>query len=232
MGNSLESWQPVAKKLSGSARVIAIDMLGFGKSPKPLWATYDVGIQATAIARTVLKLKLKNRPIIVGHSMGALVAIEIAKRFSPLVKRIILCSPPLYENSNVKDWKGKESLLKQLYILLSRHPEKLKTIATIAVKIGIAGKSFNLDGDISKVYAAALQSSIIKQTSVKDLLNLNLPVSILYGQLDPLLVVSTIKRISKQKTDIDCRAILAGHEIQGLYIEYIAKYINSLIEIK
>lgn len=232
MGNSLESWQPVIRGLSDNVRVIAIDMLGFGKSPKPLWATYNVGIQAIAIARTVIKLKLKNRPIIVGHSMGALVAIEIAKRFSPLIKRMVLCSPPLYENSDIKVWNNKESLLKQFYILLSRHPEKLNSMAIIAKKIGIVGKSFNLDGDISNIYAAALQFSIIKQTAVNDLLNLNLPISILYGQFDPLIVRSTIKKIVAQKSNIDCKTVLAGHEIQGIYAESITKYINNLIVIK
>ncbi|MEI7539506.1 MAG: alpha/beta fold hydrolase [Candidatus Saccharibacteria bacterium] len=228
MGNSLHSWDPVIKGLSRDVRVIAIDMLGFGKSPKPLWETYNVNIQAMAIARTLVGLKLNKKPIIVGHSMGSLVAIELAKNFSPLIKRLVLCSPPLYENTDQRKWKGKEGVLKTFYKALSQHPEELKYVSVFAVKMGIVSKNFNLDGDISKIYVAALQSSIIKQTAVNDLLKLNIPISILYGTLDPLIIIETIKKVKLKKTNIDCQSVLAGHEVQGLYANVVAKYINSL----
>lgn len=228
MGNSLNSWNPVIKGLSNNTRVIAIDMLGFGKSPKPLWESYNVTIQAVAIARTLIGLKLRKKPIIVGHSMGALVAIELAKKFPLLIKKLILCSPPLYENQDEKTWKGQERLLKQFYRLLSQYPEKLEPIAQIAIRMGIVSNSFNLEGDTSKVYAAALQSSIIKQTSVNDLLKLKLPISILYGQLDPLIITSTIKKVTSQRANIAYQSVLAGHEMQGVYADFIAKHINSI----
>lgn len=231
MGNSLHSWDPVIKDLSKDIRVIAIDMLGFGKSPKPLWATYNVNIQAMVIARTLIGLKLSKKPIIVGHSMGSLVAIELAKNFSPLIKQLVLCSPPLYENTDQRKWKGKEGILKTFYKALSQHPDKLKYISAFATKMGIVSPSFNIDGDISKVYAAALQSSIIKQTAVSDLLRLKMPISILYGTLDPLIIIETIKKIKSKKTNIECHSVLAGHEIQGLYAKIVAKYINNLIAI-
>jgi cis-3-alkyl-4-acyloxetan-2-one decarboxylase len=92
--------------------VIVVDLLGFGDSPKPDWATYDARTQAQSLAKTLLGLGLTQRVVLVGHSMGSLVAVEFAKRYPALVKALVLCSPPLY---NV-DPRDDKRLLKILRI--------------------------------------------------------------------------------------------------------------------
>ena len=89
MGNSGESWDDLITKLTKSdvgARVISMDLLGFGKSPSPRWLKYDVAIQAKSVIFTLLRAGVRQPLIIVGHSMGSLIAIEITKRYPLLVK--------------------------------------------------------------------------------------------------------------------------------------------------
>jgi pimeloyl-ACP methyl ester carboxylesterase len=44
IGNSSTAWSQVVDRLPTDVRVIRIDLLGFGKSPKPKWVTYDARI--------------------------------------------------------------------------------------------------------------------------------------------------------------------------------------------
>src|SRR5687768_17213249 len=55
-------------------RVIAIDLLGFGESPAPEDGEYTIGEHVAALARTLKSLRLREPFVLVGHSMGALIA--------------------------------------------------------------------------------------------------------------------------------------------------------------
>lgn len=228
MGDSSEVWQDVMRSLPKDTRIIAIDMLGFGRSPKPQWVTYDIRVQARALAHTLLRLKLLQRPIVVGHSMGSLVAIELAKRFPLVLKRLVLCSPPLYK-STAEDWTGYEKLLKDFYRLVIKHPEQLEKIAPLALKLGITTEVFNVKGDNAKVYVAALESSIINQSSLDDVRKLNLPITILYGAFDPVVIGSHLKRLGAARENVVVKKFPVGHEIVGKYTDYIVAELQQLV---
>lgn len=228
LGNSTESWREVAEALPDTVRVIAIDMLGFGESPKPGWVTYNIAVQARAIAHTLLRLGLLQRPVLVGHSMGALVAIELARRYPFVLKQLVLCSPPLYKSS-ADEWLGREKLLRTFYRLVTKHPEQLEKIAPLAEKLGVVSKAFNVEGELSKVYVAALEASIINQSSLDDIRKLKLPIRILYGLLDPVIIGSHFKELNKSKGNISVKSFPVGHEVIGRYVTLIAADITKLL---
>jgi pimeloyl-ACP methyl ester carboxylesterase len=60
-------------------RVVAVDLLGFGRSPKP-HSSYSLATHAREVHAVMRKLRIK-RPIIIGHSFGAVVALAYAKRY-------------------------------------------------------------------------------------------------------------------------------------------------------
>src|SRR5438094_99045 len=93
LGNTGDAWKEVIDKLPDDIRVISIDLLGFGQSPRPNWAVYNAKTQARSVLATFLKLRLRTPVYVVGHSLGALVGIEVAKRYPLLVKGLVLCSP-------------------------------------------------------------------------------------------------------------------------------------------
>lgn len=228
LGNSADSWRGVAEKLPEDVRILAVDMLGFGDSPKPKWVRYDIAVQAKAVAHTLLHMKLLQRPIVVGHSMGSLVAIELARRFPLVLKQLVLCSPPLYK-STAEEWVGREKMLKDFYRLVMKHPGELERIAPLAKRLGITSEVFNVRGENASVYVAALESSIINQSSLDDVRKLQLPITVLYGTFDPVVIGSYLKQLQKDKDNVVVKQLPVGHEIIGLYVKCIISEVGKLL---
>lgn len=222
LGNSAGAWDDVANKLPRDVQVLGIDLLGFGESPHPGWVKYKIGIQARSVVHTlILSGLLRQRPIIVGHSMGSLVAITIARMFPGFAKQLLLCSPPLYK-ANAEEWLGREKLLRDFYKLVVRHPEQLELIAPLAKELGVVSKVFDVAGEQSAVYVGALEMSIINQTSLDDVRRLTLPIRILYGVFDPVVIGANLKQVDREKPNLSVKVLPVGHEIMGKYVQYIA----------
>lgn len=84
-GNSIYVWRHLVPELAHQNRVIAIDLKGFGDSPKPADGRYSVYEQARLIRDYVVDNDLKDVTI-VGHSLGggiALVASLYLQQSSP-----------------------------------------------------------------------------------------------------------------------------------------------------
>jgi pimeloyl-ACP methyl ester carboxylesterase len=78
-------WDKVARRLARSHRVYALDLDGFGYSERRgPWTITEWSDQVTSFMD---RLGIK-RPVVVGHSLGAAVALELARR--GLVSRIVL----------------------------------------------------------------------------------------------------------------------------------------------
>jgi len=83
--------------LERSHTVIALDLLGFGKSPKPkLSYTYQDHIDA--IEYTLEHLSIQKPYILLGHSMGALVALRYAITHPAEIGKLLLFNPPLFKD--------------------------------------------------------------------------------------------------------------------------------------
>lgn len=87
VGMNAAIWQPQIERMAGSFDVIAIDMLGHGVSPLPPQAPELADFARQAI-RLLDHLGLKCVSV-VGHSMGALVAQELALLAPERVSRIV-----------------------------------------------------------------------------------------------------------------------------------------------
>jgi pimeloyl-ACP methyl ester carboxylesterase len=73
-GASIFSWRYLVSPLSTNARVIRLDLKGFGASPKPADGDYSIYHQAGLVQRFVLDHDLTNLTI-VGHSYGGGIAL-------------------------------------------------------------------------------------------------------------------------------------------------------------
>lgn len=87
VGMDQRCWQPQIEALSQARRVLTYDMLGHGQSRLPA-----EGVQLADFAGQLLRLldHLRiDRAHVVGHSMGALVAIEFALRHPGRCRRLM-----------------------------------------------------------------------------------------------------------------------------------------------
>jgi pimeloyl-ACP methyl ester carboxylesterase len=73
-------------------RHLLIDLLGFGRSPKP-WTTYDVERHVSELRRVLAPV---GRITLVGHSLGARLAIAYAARYPEQIERLVLISLPFF----------------------------------------------------------------------------------------------------------------------------------------
>jgi N-formylmaleamate deformylase len=87
-------WTPVAEALAEKYDVIMVDARGHGKSDAPENG-YDYETMATEVADLIEGLGLEN-PVVLGHSMGAMIALVLAALNPDLPRAIILEDPPAF----------------------------------------------------------------------------------------------------------------------------------------
>lgn len=96
------TWEATIRKLSAEGfRVIAPDQIGFCKSTKP--ARYQYGLHTLAANTHALLAKLKvERPILIGHSMGGMLAMRYAIQYQGALSKLVLVNP-----IGLEDWRAK-----------------------------------------------------------------------------------------------------------------------------
>ena len=96
LASDAETMAPVAEALASDARVIAYDRRGYGASgaPEPYHGT-TVEEQAEDAA-ALLRALNADPALLCGDGFGALVALDLAKRYGALVDGLVLSNPPLF----------------------------------------------------------------------------------------------------------------------------------------
>jgi pimeloyl-ACP methyl ester carboxylesterase len=94
LGGTKASFLPTVAALAPSFRTIAVDLLGFGDSDKPLGASYGPDFQARGIVELLDALELE-RSHFVGHSMGGRVALELGFRHPQRAVGLVLMTPAM-----------------------------------------------------------------------------------------------------------------------------------------
>lgn len=235
IGNTAAAWRKLEGELPSDMRLIAIDLLGFGGSPKPKGASYNVRVQARSVAATLLRLRVTGRVILVGHSLGALIAIELAKRYPFIVRALILCSPPIYRTPLEQQEKlfGAEKLLRDIFTRTANdaalRPDRYISLARTATMAKLASPAFYITPQTIGPYVAALRASIIQQSSYNDIQKLTPTIKIIYGTLDPFVVNKTLKFLAKLSPNITLKSVVASHEITKPYRKQIRRTIDELL---
>jgi len=102
IGGSGRYWKFLIDPLSKNHQVITVDLLGFGRSPWPE-VEYTVDQHLDALEKTLEVLKVPRKISIVGHSMGALLALDFAKRRPERINKILLISIPYVKTHSEKE---------------------------------------------------------------------------------------------------------------------------------
>ncbi len=77
LGGSTRTWEPLRETLAGAKHVMAVDLPGFGEAVPSGGASIDgMADHVTAVIRDAAPRRFR----LVGHSMGAKVALTLARR--------------------------------------------------------------------------------------------------------------------------------------------------------
>lgn len=102
INGSLATWYSAfAAPLAQQRRVLLYDLRGHGSSSLPADG-FDLETQADDLTAVLTHYDADRRPIdVVGHSMGALIALHFALRAPQRVRRLVLVDAPMAARENV-----------------------------------------------------------------------------------------------------------------------------------
>ncbi|MEW6491865.1 MAG: alpha/beta hydrolase [Cyanobacteriota bacterium] len=98
-------WRDVVPQLASRARVIAVDLFGYGNSSRPNGQPVDIAAQASYINELMNELGVE-RATVVGHDIGGGVAQILATRYSERVERLGLIDAVCYDGWPVPAMKA------------------------------------------------------------------------------------------------------------------------------
>ncbi|NEQ50193.1 MAG: alpha/beta fold hydrolase [Leptolyngbya sp. SIO3F4] len=248
-GASLEQWRSNLRTWGQQRPVYAIDMLGFGHSQK---AATLLGAEVWQEQAYDFWQAIIGRPVILlGHSLGALVALTAAARHSAMTERLVLLTLPLARQELVSGWldrlaRGVEGLfatpmlLRPLFLAV-RQPGFIKLALT-----NVYQNSERVDDDLVELFtrptldrgAARTLCYLVKSRTkpefsdiTADLISqISIPILLLWGTQDRVLPVSWTTQILSANPKLTYRAIDgAGHCFYDEVPEVVDEIINEWI---
>ena len=209
-------------------QIVAFDLLGFGYSPKPQWLDYNVEHHSRAVAASIKRLKLKQPVILVGHSMGCLVAIRIAAQYPKLVHRAILYEPPLFVD--LPEYRSHSRYRKgyfTLYRKVANNPEAVLRYAQTLGRAATRLPGHNLSHEIWLPFERSLRNTIMGQTAYYELLRAKLPIDIVYGRLDMIVSRSEIRKMFKYNPNISFHMVNDSHSISARTARFLINLLDN-----
>lgn len=89
IGGYVENWLPSFNALVGQHRVYAIDLIGQGRTDKPLDVSYTITDLAQFVKDFMAALKVE-RAHVVGHSLGGAISMRFTLMFPTAVDKLVL----------------------------------------------------------------------------------------------------------------------------------------------
>jgi pimeloyl-ACP methyl ester carboxylesterase len=195
LGGTGEKWGDVTSALRHEpCRVIALDMLGFGSSPKPDHLGYNANDHARAVIAALRKYKVKGSVILVGHSMGCLIAVRVAARRPALVKHLILYQMPIYEGLPAgRDYSLRRDFYFWLYNRIIAKPSSL-LISPFWSRV-LHGTGMMLSAETLAPFVLSLRHTIMEQQTLVDMERVQVPMDVIYGALDLVVIRGNPKQV-------------------------------------
>lgn len=206
-------------------RFIAFDLIGFGKSEKPKWFDYDYTAYRKTITRTLKKLKINTPIILCGHSMGCLLAMDYAANGDLLVDQLILISPPIIRT---KDAVGvQDRIYNGLYTGLKNHTDA-KPVGVLASFVD-AASSFEKRSLDTQAFRETMDKIILNENNYALASDLKIPMEVIHGRLDPLVIGANLKAIAKNNKRFHLSESFGGHDITGAVATKSKKIIKDTL---
>ncbi len=127
LGSDHTCFTPQFEHFRRGHRVVAVDLRGHGQSGKPRQA-YTIAVLADDLAWLSYELGL-YRPVVLGHGLGAVVALDLAARYPDLPAAIVAVEPA--PSSSV----GAPTLTRHVVAPLSRSISSQDRAATTACDV-------------------------------------------------------------------------------------------------
>ncbi len=232
-------WNDVSPLLEGAHWVIVPDLLGFGRSPWPETA-YTVGAHLDGLTATVEAVTAEP-VVLVGHSMGAVLAVEYARTRPGAVLALVLVSPPLFLSE--ADFRRRIRGLSPLTRAFARSPALAFLACTLHEALGSfggkmarwlnPGRPGHVASDASEHIWESMSGSlrhVVFETSLADSLPRlsGVPVLIIHGSEDGMADGDELCRLAST-TGAEILCLSGDHHLPLAAPEGVAEAIESFL---
>lgn len=230
LASSHKIWKPLINLAGKDYKIIAPDLLGFGRSPTPAWAHYDVSMHAKHVRALMRRFGVaEDQPVtIVAHSMGCLIAVHMAYEYPHLVKRLILYEPPLFADEPGRDshrWLQERYFTTFRYI--ASHPQLL-----FSTDGALRRQLQRLTGIVMHPgtwlpFKRSLENTIMAQQAYDELRSVIVPTDIVYGRMDFVVMRSGARAVLNSNPHITFHLRNRMHGISGRAAKDIAVILSN-----
>lgn len=234
LGNNHKSWEFVLEHLDYKKwRVIALDLLGFGDAPKPD-VDYTPNDHADAVLATLDSLDIE-KAVFAGHSMGCIVAINLAHRYPKRVKKLALFGAPLYKQKPRSNWWRKltrqEGAYFTIFEIVRKNPDAVQVGGKIADELVPFVKGMEITDETWPAYKKSLENTIMQYETYKQAKKLTVPTLFINGLLDFFIIRRNIRDIRDANLQhVRIKRVLGPHELTPAQGRKAAGIINRLHE--
>ena len=224
LASSSSNWDNLVPLLTPNYHCISLDLIGFGESPKPQWYTYSIEDHVCNISAAIRRLQLRSKYILLGHSLGSLLAARLALSEATRLRRLILLSPPVYGALSMIDKRSarqRTSMYLKAYRFVRTHkritPQNIIRLSRILPPV----KFLIVSQDSWIPVVRSLEQCIENQTFLQDIQKVSLPIDIFYGVFDEVIVPYNVKQLTKL-ADVKLHPLRVDHIVGKRYAAAVA----------
>lgn len=212
------------------------DMLGFGQSSKPNDSSYTVDDHVEAIISSIFT-GIDKPTLLVGHSMGAMVATRIARLHPELVSGLVLINMPSLYNEEQSDREILRELPLPQRAYVSPLGKMLHTTRESKIAKAVPRILYPKNQDMQDIITdslthtrtsliRSLRNTILKYEPLEDMREIDIETMYIYSTEDRYFsrpVLETILTLPDVKTI----ELAGGHQLPIRQAEAIARIIRS-----
>jgi len=169
-------------------------------------------------------MHLRSPFILVGHSLGSLLATRYARKHQKQVRRLILLSPPVYtppDSIESRSARQRTSMYLKAYRFVRTNKKvTLENFIRLA-RIIPPMKFLVLNRATWIPMLRSLEQCIENQTIIEDIVEVKAPIDIFFGSLDEVVVPYNVRQLSSIR-DVTLHPLRVNHAVTKRYAESVA----------
>lgn len=212
--------------------LIGFDMPGFGAEPVEETTTFE------GLARSLrAKAEAAGAPVhVMGHSMGGMVALELAATAPDVVRSLILCN-------TTSAFGGKDDSFKTAFVsarlapleagetMASMAPKSMRSTCGSDVSDAVVGFLADLMAETPEAAYRAAINCLVTFDRRDALVDLDMPVLLIGGEEDQAAPARTMQRMAEKIAGAECHILPGGHmtpveraaEVNALIADFLAR---------
>jgi len=230
IASSSVTFEYVIPQLTDRRRVVALDLLGFGRSTAPASTQFTIDEHVDAVARTLEHQNVATPFTLVGHSLGALISLRLATRFPKMVGHLVLVAPPVYLPSDtIADpvERVRMDAYLRLYDFMRKNRDFTTSAAQAMERISPIRNLVDVNESNWRAFSLSLEKCIESQTTVADIAQVRCAIDVIYGTLDPFLAPAGLRVIERMRGVATTRVEGVDHVIRPKLAKALVKVIDN-----